>query len=110
MGQEHFLFRRARAHSTPACALELAEREPAARAVFEMADTVRPGVSELVRSATAEELAQTSVTQPTVFAVDLACARALAAHGVAPRGCCRLLAWRGCRAHLCRSLSPTRRA
>lgn len=68
----------------PGMGVDMMEREGAARAVFEMADTVRPGVSELVRSATAEELAQTSVTQPTVFAVDLACARALAAHGVEP--------------------------
>ena len=68
----------------PGMGVDMMEREDAARAVFEMADAVRPGVSELVRSATAEELAQTSVTQPTVFAVDLACARALAAHGVAP--------------------------
>lgn len=63
---------------------ELAQAEPAARAVFELADAVRPGTSEQCFSGTAEELRQTANTQPCVFAADLACARALAAHGVRP--------------------------
>lgn len=62
----------------------LAEAEPAAAAVFEMADAVRPGTSAQCFSGTAEELRQTANTQPCVFAADLACARALAAHGVEP--------------------------
>lgn len=68
----------------PGMCHELAQAEPAAQAVFELADAVRPGTSEQCFSGTAEELRQTANTQPCVFAADLACARALAAHGVRP--------------------------
>ena len=60
----------------------LSAREPAAAGVFAMADEVRPGTSAQCFSGTKEELALTQNTQPCVFAADLACARALAAHGV----------------------------
>ena len=60
----------------------LVAAEPAAAAVFEMADAVRPGTLEQCLRGTEEELRQTVNTQPCVFAADLACARALEAHGV----------------------------
>ena len=66
----------------PGMCHELAQAEPAAQAVFELADAVRPGTSAQCFSGTAEELRETANTQPCVFAADLACARALAAHGV----------------------------
>lgn len=60
----------------------LAAAEPAARAVFDTCDRVRPGTSAQCFGAPLAELSQTENTQPCMWAVDLACARALAAHGV----------------------------
>ncbi len=61
---------------------ELAACEPAARAVFDLCDAVRPGTSAQCFEALKAELDQTLNTQPCMWAVDLACARALAANGV----------------------------
>lgn len=83
MGQVAFLFAGQGAQHPGMC-MELAEREPAARAVFETADAARPGTSAQCFEGTQEELNDTANTQPCVFAADLACARALEAHGVAP--------------------------
>lgn len=56
----------------------------AARAVYEMADGIRPGTSRQCFEGTAEELTQTVNTQPCVFTADLAAARALQEQGVTP--------------------------
>ena len=66
----------------PGMGAGLAEASPAAAAVFAAADAARPGTREDCLSATAEELARTQTTQPTVLAVDLACARMLEEAGV----------------------------
>ena len=63
---------------------ELYKGSPAARAVFEMADAVRPGTSGQCFSGTAEELAVTENTQPCLYCVDLAAAAALQEAGVRP--------------------------
>ena len=83
MGKVAFLFAGQGAQHPGMCA-DLIAAEPAAKAVFDAADAVRPGTTEQCQSGTKEELAQTINTQPCVFAADLACARALAAHGVTP--------------------------
>lgn len=83
MGGVAFLFAGQGAQHPGMCA-ELAAAEPAARAVFEIADAVRPGTSAQCFEGTQEELNSTANTQPCVFAADLACARALAAHGIVP--------------------------
>lgn len=83
MGKVAILFAGQGAQHPGMCA-ELAAAEPAARAVFDMADSVRPGTSAQCFEGTAEELRQTLNTQPCVFAADLAVARALEAHGVRP--------------------------
>ncbi|HBO62097.1 MAG TPA: ACP S-malonyltransferase [Olsenella sp.] len=83
MGKVAFLFAGQGAQHPGMCA-DLIESEPAARAVFEAADAVRPGTTEQCLSGTKEELAQTINTQPCVFAADLAAARALEARGVRP--------------------------
>ena len=63
----------------PGMGRELADRSPAARAVFAAADALRPGTSALCFSASMEELCETKNTQPCMFAVELArlprCAR-----------------------------------
>ena len=63
---------------------ELYEASAAARAVFDMADRLRPGTSEQCFGAPKEELSQTINTQPCLFAVDLAAARALEEAGLRP--------------------------
>lgn len=83
MGKVAFLFAGQGAQHPGMCA-DLVAAEPAAKAVFDMADAVRPGTSQQCFEGTKEELALTENTQPCVFACDLACARALAAHGVTP--------------------------
>ena len=61
---------------------ELCDNSPAAKAVFDMADSVRAGTSAQCFEGTAEELSLTVNTQPCVFAADLAAARAVAEKGV----------------------------
>lgn len=60
----------------------LYEASPAAGAVFDAVEEVRPGTREQCFSGTKEELSLTANTQPCVFAVDLACACALRERGI----------------------------
>ena len=60
------------------------DASPAAKAVFDMADGIRPGTSAQCFTGTAEELTQTVNTQPCVFTADLAAARALCEQGITP--------------------------
>ena len=62
----------------------LFDSSEAARAVFRMADRLRPGTSQQCFTASKDELSQTINTQPCLFAVDLAAARALQEAGVKP--------------------------
>lgn len=68
----------------PGMGQALYEASPAARAVFDAVEEVRPGTCEQCFSGTKEELSLTINTQPCVFAVDLACACALRERGVVP--------------------------
>lgn len=61
---------------------ELYECSSAAKAVYEMADSIRPGTSKQCFEGTAEELSVTVNTQPTVFAADLAAAEAVKEKGI----------------------------
>lgn len=83
MGKVALLFAGQGAQHPGMCA-DLIAAEPAAKAVFDVADSVRPGTTEQCLNGTKEELSQTANTQPCMLAADLACARALAAHGVEP--------------------------
>ncbi|MCD8086670.1 MAG: ACP S-malonyltransferase [Clostridiales bacterium] len=68
----------------PGMGQELAEHSPAAKAVFDMADSIRPGTSAQCFSGTKEELTVTSNTQPDMFAVEVAAAAALREAGIEP--------------------------
>lgn len=61
---------------------ELYENVSAAKKVFEIVDSIRPGTSEQCFSGGGEELSQTINTQPCMFAVELAAAAALEEAGV----------------------------
>ncbi len=62
----------------------LCEASPAAKAVFDVADKLRPGTSQQCFTGTAEELSITKNTQPCLYCVDLAAAKALEEAGVHP--------------------------
>ncbi|MGN1131095.1 MAG: ACP S-malonyltransferase, partial [Ruminococcus sp.] len=61
---------------------EICENSKAAKAVFDMADSIRPNTSDQCFNADASELSITANTQPCVFTVDLAVARAVEEMGV----------------------------
>ena len=61
---------------------ELYEGSQAARELFDLAESLRPGTLEQCFSGSAEELAITENTQPCVFCVDLAAALALKEKGI----------------------------
>lgn len=66
----------------PGMGQSLCEVSAAAREVFQLADELRPGTSQQCFSGTAEELSVTKNTQPCLYCVDLAAARALEEKGV----------------------------
>ena len=63
---------------------EMYDSSAAAKAVFDLADSIRKGTSQQCFEGTNEELCQTVNTQPCVFAADLAAARALEEKGIKP--------------------------
>ena len=66
----------------PGMGKELYDCSPAAKAVYDMADSIREGTSHQCFEGTQEELSVTVNTQPTVFTADLAAAAAVAEKGI----------------------------
>ncbi|MDF3004251.1 MAG: S-malonyltransferase [Oscillospiraceae bacterium] len=64
----------------------LYETSPAARHVFDLADTIRPETSSQCFEGSTEELSVTLNTQPCLFCVDLAAAEAVRESGITPDG------------------------
>lgn len=64
----------------------LCESSKAARAVFEMADRLRPNTQKQCFEGSREELSITNNTQPCLYCVDLAAAEALRENGITPDG------------------------
>lgn len=60
----------------------LYETSTAARHVFEVCDSIRPGTSEMCFHGTEEELKETKNTQPCMFAVEMAAAEVLREAGL----------------------------
>lgn len=81
MGKIAFLFA-GQGAQYPGMGKALTERSPKAKALFALADEVRPGTSRQCFEGDAAELTETKNTQPCVFAVDLAAAYALEEAGV----------------------------
>ena len=63
---------------------ELYDASAAAKATYDMADSIRPDTSAQCFEGTAEELRETVNTQPCVFTADLAAAYALKEKGIVP--------------------------
>ncbi len=68
----------------PGMGKELYDNSKAAKAVFDMADSIRKETSAQCFDGTKEELSVTVNTQPCVFTADLAAARAVAEKGIKP--------------------------
>ncbi len=85
MGKLAFLFA-GQGAQTPGMGKELYEANSAAKDAFDIVEAARPGTLEDCFSGAPEHLAKTSVTQPCVYAVDLAAATALTGAGVQPDG------------------------
>lgn len=83
MGKVAFVFS-GQGAQYPGMGESLCRESPAAKAVFDLADSARPGTSAQCFAGTAEELAITENTQPCVYCVDLAAAKALEEAGVKP--------------------------
>ena len=83
MGKIAFIFS-GQGDQYPGMGKELAGRYPAAAAVFEMCDRIRPGTSSQCFEGTEEELKETKNTQPCLFAMELAAASVLMEKGIAP--------------------------
>ena len=66
----------------PGMGKELYENSPAAKAVFDMAEEIRPGTLKQCFEGTKEELSVTINTQPCVFITDLAAAAAVTEKGI----------------------------
>ena len=64
---------------------ELYNCSEAAKNVFKLADSIRPGTSEQCFTASKEVLSETVNTQPDLFCVDLAAAEALKEQGIVPQ-------------------------
>ena len=62
----------------------LYDASKAARAVFDLADSIRPNTSNQCFTAKKDELSQTQYTQPCVYCVDLAAAEALRENHIVP--------------------------
>ena len=81
MGKVAFVFSGQGAQA-PGMGRSLYEGSPAARAVFDAADAIRPGTARQCFEGTEEELKETKNTQPCMFAMELAAAAALKEAGV----------------------------
>ena len=66
----------------PGMGKDLAKISKGAAEVFAMADSIRPGTSRQCFEGSEEELKETKITQPCLFAVELAAAKALKERGI----------------------------
>lgn len=69
----------------PGMGKELYDCSPAARAIFDRADAIRPGTAAQCFGGTPTELSITINTQPCMFCMDLAAAFSLQEAGITPR-------------------------
>ena len=83
MGKLAFVFS-GQGDQFPGMGKDLYEKYPAARQIFDLCDRIRPGTSVQCFTGTEWELKETKNTQPCLFAMELAAARALIDKGWGP--------------------------
>ncbi len=83
MGKIAFVFS-GQGDQYPGMGKDLYDAFPAARAIYDLCDTIRPGTSAQCFDGTEEELKETKNTQPCLFAMELAAATVLMDKGVVP--------------------------
>lgn len=66
----------------PGMGQEFYEQFESVRKLYDMAESIRPGIKKLCFSSEPEELNQTKNTQPCLYLTDLACAKALEEKGI----------------------------
>lgn len=84
MGTIAFLFS-GQGDQYPGMGKTLYETQPAARAVFDACEAIRPGTLEQCFRGTAEALTQTQNTQPCLYAMEMAAAAVLLEKGIRPQ-------------------------
>ena len=84
MGKIAFVFFSGQGAQYTGMGKELYDISPAAKNVFDMADSIREGTSSQCFNASKEELSQTINTQPCLFGVELAAAESLKEKGITP--------------------------
>lgn len=85
MGKVIFMFA-GQGAQYPGMGKDLYESSPAAKAVFDMGEAIRPGTLKTCFEGSKEELTLTENTQPCLFLTDLACAAALEEAGIKADG------------------------
>lgn len=83
MGKIAFVFS-GQGDQFPGMGKDLFEKYPLARTIFDMCDRIRPGTSDQCFHGTEEELKETGITQPCLFAMELAAASVLLDKGITP--------------------------
>ena len=84
MGTIAFLFS-GQGDQFPGMGKDLYETSPAAKAVFDACEALRPGTLEQCFRGSREELTQTVNTQPCLYAMELAAVAALGERGIRPQ-------------------------
>lgn len=83
MGKIAFVFS-GQGDQFPGMGKDLYEKYPVAKKIYDLCDEIRPGTSDQCFNGTEEELKETKITQPCLYAMELAAASVLMEKGITP--------------------------